>query len=150
MRIIQSILVVLMVGSCIFIPVAWNNVTDCFNSTLREVNSGHFDFHPASFIMNGIILVFPALLILALFRLKAANVIAMLLVLYTPFYIAYGNYGVEPRGLHTSPFNLAVILISVIAVELVLLLNLKITRNPNHGLESTGAPPAAGTPETHP
>ncbi len=22
--------------------------------------------------------------------------------------------------------------------------------SPNHGLESTGAPPAAGTPETHP
>ncbi|MGD9872722.1 MAG: hypothetical protein AB7T27_00495 [Kiritimatiellia bacterium] len=27
---------------------------------------------------------------------------------------------------------------------------MKSKRKPNHGLESTGAPPAAGTPETHP
>ena len=26
----------------------------------------------------------------------------------------------------------------------------KENKSPNHGLESTGAPPAAGTPETHP
>ncbi len=131
MKFVQFLIIILTIGLCLVIPESWSNFRDYFDPVVRDANSGHFGFTSASLIMDLVLFTLPVLLVLALFRMKWACLIAMISILYAPVYMTYGNYIVEPRGLHAPLLNLIAILIATLAVELLLGFYLKqLHKNP--------------------
>jgi len=136
MNITRTLMIVVLIGSCMLVPDTWTHFPAYFDTTTREGNAGHFDFHPASLMMSGVLLLLPIILLLSVIGKRACTKFAMALVLYLPIYVIYGNYVVEPRGLHTQPMNLIILFLAIAAIEFLLVKHVKYTRSPQH------APPA--------
>jgi len=95
-------MITVLIGVFTHVPGAVTHFPDYFDETTREVNAGHFDYHPASLLMSAVVLLLFVSLLLSVLGKKTSARIAMILVLYFPMYVIYGNYVVTLRGLHTQ------------------------------------------------
>ncbi|HMO98422.1 MAG TPA: hypothetical protein PKE26_04865 [Kiritimatiellia bacterium] len=133
-------MIVLLVAVCALVPHSITHFRDYFDASLREGNVGHYDYHPASLLWSGTNLILAAALLLSLLGNVTATRIAMIVVLYTPLYVLFGNYVVNPRGLHTPALNVLVIIVVVIACELLLAKQLRNVKG-FHALCGQASPP---------
>jgi hypothetical protein len=105
----------------------------------RYGNAGHICAHPSTAAMSAIWIILPLLLLLSVMGRRTPNIIAIILLLYFPVYIAYGTY-FHPEGFQPSWWAWLVIVGVTVAAEATLFLNLKHNiKTANKALQTIGA-----------
>jgi hypothetical protein len=132
MKITRVFMIMLFVAICALIPNSITHFRDYFDTSLREGNFGHYDYHPASLLWSGTNLILAIALLFSIMGNVIATRLAMILLLSTPVYMLFGNYVVNPRGLHTQPLNMLIIIALVITCELLLTKHLWNMKDPQH------------------
>jgi len=84
-----------------------------------EANQNHFMAHPLSLVFTLAQIGLPIALILALFKNRKAHLVAMVILGYLPFYIAYGTF-CHPHGFSPSPLGWLVLFLFVALGEMAL------------------------------
>lgn len=132
MNITRLLLIVLLLAVCALIPSSLTHFRDYFDPTLREVNYGHYDYNLASLLWSATNLILAVAILLSIIGSAISTRVAIVIILYTPIYVLYGNYGVTPRGLHTTPLNLIGIIAAVAVIGLLLIKHLNNLKDPQH------------------